>query len=72
MKTKDLILRLILFTFTLTVVYFMDSHYGWELKRGFSGFLATVFVEIVMINLKLNDILESIKTDNYYDGVGIK
>ena len=50
----------------------MDYHYGWELKRGFNGLLAYLFVELVMINSKLNDILESRKTDDYHGGVGIK
>ena len=66
------ILRVILFIFFFTTVNFMDYHYGWELKRGFNGLLAYLFVELVMINSKLNDILESRKTDDYHGGVGIK
>ena len=68
----NLIATLIIFLISLAFISFMDHLLGWELKAGFAGLISSIFTEIVIINSKLNDILESRKTDNYYDGVGIK
>ena len=66
------VLYLIISAFIFTIVTFVDYHYGWELKRGFgviiSAILAQIIIQIVIINSKLDDILESRKTDNYHGG----
>ena len=69
---KSFFLNLITFAISLTTVYFMDYHFGWELKGSFSGLIAALLTQIILINLKLDDILESRKTDDYHGGVGIK
>lgn len=72
----DLLLYFGLSALIFPIVDFMDYHYGWELERGFaagiSSILAYNLAQIIIINSKLDDILESRKTDNYSNGVGIK
>ena len=77
---KSFFLKSILYLITSalisTIVAFADYHFGWELKRGFgaviSGILTYNVTQIAIINSKLNDILESRKTNDYHGGVGIK
>ena len=51
---------------------FMDSIFDSTISPITLGILSFIVAQIIIINSKLNDILESIKTDDYYDGVGIK
>ena len=43
-----------------------------ELKQGFIFILGLIISRMIIMESKIDDILESRKTDNYSNGVGIK